>query len=63
MQELSQVLSQNAVRVIDLFREWDADQSGTVSKVEFRRALPMLGIAVKDKQVRSSPPDRGGSGR
>ena len=32
------------MRVIDLFREWDEDGDGTVSKKEFRKAVPMLGL-------------------
>ena len=43
-EQLRDALSANAVRVIDLFRDWDEDCSGTVSKREFRKALPMLGI-------------------
>ena len=42
--ELQRALSAKMVRVIDLFREWDDDQSGSVSKHEFRRILPLLGI-------------------
>ena len=38
------------VRVIDLFREWDEDGDGTVSKKEFRKALPMLGIQVAKQE-------------
>ena len=33
-----------AGRVIDLFREWDADGDGQVSKKEFRKAMPLLGV-------------------
>ena len=36
--QLRDALSKNAVRVIDLFRDWDDDQSGNVSKKEFRKA-------------------------
>ena len=45
-EQLRSALSQHAVRVIDLFREWDEDESGTVSKKEFRKAMPMLGLDV-----------------
>ena len=41
------MLTTNAVRVIDLFREWDEDGDGVVSKKEFRRAMPMLGLQVR----------------
>eukprot|EP00966_Prymnesium_polylepis_P135405 3130038-Prymnesium_polylepis.1 len=43
-EQLRKALSQNAVRVIDLFREWDENGDGQVSKAEFRRAMPMLGL-------------------
>ena len=39
-------LSRTAIRVIDLFHEWDDDNSGTVSRAEFRKAMPMLGFFV-----------------
>ena len=44
--QLRNMLSKNAVRVIDLFREWDEDGDGTVSKKEFRKAMPLLGLEV-----------------
>ena len=40
----------NLARVIDLFKEWDDDGNGEISKREFRLALPMLGLKV-EKQV------------
>ena len=39
------------MRVIDLFREWDEDESGTVSKKEFRKAMPMLGLQVSKRDI------------
>jgi len=50
-EQLRTALSQNAVRVIDLFREWDEDESGSVSKKEFRKAMPMLGLDVPVEDV------------
>ena len=50
-EQLRAALTQNAVRVIDLFREWDEDGDGTVSKQEFRKALPMLGLQVPRQEV------------
>uniref|UniRef100_A0A7S3BR19 EF-hand domain-containing protein n=1 Tax=Haptolina ericina TaxID=156174 RepID=A0A7S3BR19_9EUKA len=44
MHQLREALTANAVRVIDLFREWDEDGDGVIDKLEFRRALPMLGL-------------------
>ena len=42
--ELRVALSSQVGRVVDLFREWDENADGKVSKKEFRRALPMLGL-------------------
>jgi hypothetical protein len=50
-EQLRDHLSQHAVRVIDLFREWDEDGDGTVSKKEFRKAMPLLGLEVPKKEV------------
>ena len=44
--QLRDALSQNAVRVIDLFKSWDEDGNGKVSKLEFRKSLPMLGLTA-----------------
>lgn len=39
------------LRVIDLFREWDKDGSGTVDKKEFRKALKMLGVTGASSEM------------
>ena len=44
------VTGSSAVRIIDLFREWDVDQSGDVTKKEFRKAMPMLGLKGVSKE-------------
>ena len=49
--QIRDALTQNAVRVIDLFKDWDEDGDGTVSKQEFRKALPMLGLQVPRQEV------------
>ena len=49
--QLRDILSKNAVRVIDLFREWDEDGDGTVSKKEFRKAMPLLGLDVPRAEI------------
>ena len=57
--QLRDTLSKQAVRVIDLFREWDEDGDGTVSKLEFRKAMPMIGLDVpldEIDKVRSPAP-------
>ena len=38
-EQLRDAISAQAVRVIELFREWDADGDGTVSKKEVRRSI------------------------
>ena len=63
--QLRNMLSKNAVRVIDLFREWDEDGDGEVSKKEFRKAMPLLGYdapkAEVDKLFDELDPDGGGA--
>jgi Ca2+-binding EF-hand superfamily protein len=44
---LREALGRSLARVIDLFREWDEDGNGTVSKKEFRQAMQMLGVQCK----------------
>ena len=62
---LRDALMANSARVIDLFHEWDEDGNGMVSKDEFLRALPLLGLQVKAKDAetlfRSFDPDGSGS--
>ena len=48
---MSDILIENAVRVIDLFKERDENGAGTVSKKEFRRAMPLLGLEVPRAEV------------
>ena len=49
--QLRNALSAKGTRVIDLFRQWDADGSGTVSKKEFRMAMPKLGLTAPKKEI------------
>ena len=35
--QIHELLSRHAARVVDLFRDWDEDGSGTISRREFRR--------------------------
>ena len=37
--------------MVDLFREWDADKNGQVSKAEFRKAMPLLGFDAPRREV------------
>ena len=52
-EQLRDALSKAAVRVVDLFRAWDEDKSGTVDKKEFTKAVRSLGFDVK--KVRRAP--------
>ena len=49
--QLREALVRNAVRVIDLFREWDVNDDGLVSKAEFREAMPALGLRAPSHVV------------
>ena len=39
------------MRVIDLFREWDEDNNGKVTRAEFHKAMPLLGLDVPAAEV------------
>ncbi|KAL1525331.1 hypothetical protein AB1Y20_020191 [Prymnesium parvum] len=41
-EQLRALLRDNAMRVSDLFRQWDADGSGAISRKEFRQAVKLL---------------------
>ena len=41
---LARALKVNAIRVRDLFQDWDADNNGVISKKEFRAALKGVGV-------------------
>ena len=44
VEQLRDALVANSMRVIDLFREWDDDGDGEITKEEFRKAIPRLGL-------------------
>ena len=50
-EQLKDILNENSVRVIDLFRDWDDDQNGFVDKKEFRRAIFALGYKADAADV------------
>ena len=64
-EQIRDALTQNAVRVSDLFREFDENGDGEISMKEFSMALPMLGISIDDVQIKSLfdlfDADRGGT--
>jgi len=45
-EQLRDALVANAMRVIDLFRDWDTNGDGKISISEFKRAIPKLGLIV-----------------
>ena len=48
--QMRDFLAANAVRVIDLFRDWDDDGNGMIEKSEFRQALSHLGLEARVEQ-------------
>lgn len=50
VEQLRSALAANLGRVSDLFREWDADGNGRVSKAEFHNALATLGLEVSNAE-------------
>ena len=48
---LRQSLGQNHAQLVRLFREWDEDGDGSVSRQEFRRAMPMLGLRASRAEI------------
>ena len=50
-EQIAMALRKNAGKVMDLFREWDADGDGEVTLKEFRKAMPALGLEVPVTEV------------
>ena len=50
-EEIRTLLSQNVVRVMDLFTEWDENNDHVVSKAEFRKAMTLLGVTASRPHV------------
>ena len=50
-EQLGAALKANAGRVIDLFRGWDTDGDGEVSRKEFHKAMPLLGFDASKKDI------------
>lgn len=61
---LKALLTENYARVVDLFKAWDEDGSGCISKKEFRRALVALELSASfpDMNALFDAIDRDGSG-
>ena len=52
IEQLTVALAANWGRVTDLFKEWDADGSGTVSPKEFRQAMEAIGLGEHPEAIR-----------
>ena len=50
-EQLRDALASASVRVIDLFKDWDDDQSGTVSRKEFHKAMAELEFNVPKEAI------------
>jgi len=50
-EQLRDALSKSAVKVVDLFKDWDKDGNGKVSKEEFRKAMGLLGFSVPAEDI------------
>ena len=50
-EQIRDYLSKKGVRVIELFRQWDDDETGQIEKKEFRRWMKELGLTVGKKQL------------
>jgi Ca2+-binding EF-hand superfamily protein len=50
-QQIRRALAANAVRVMDLFREWDENGDGLLSAKEFRSAMPLIGIYAAREEI------------
>ena len=49
--QIADALRNSSGRVLDLFREWDADGDGEISRKEFHAAMPKLGLEVPKDAV------------
>ena len=50
-EQLSNILKEHSVKLIDLFREWDDDGNGALDKKELRQAIAALGYEAPKKDI------------
>ena len=48
---LARAIKKNAIRVVDLFQDWDEDRDGAISKKEFRQGLANTGIGATSDEI------------
>ena len=48
---LKDALARDRQRILDLFRQWDTDRSGAVSKQEFTNGIRRAGFDAKQKDL------------
>jgi hypothetical protein len=63
-EQIAAALRKNAARVLDLFRSWDTNLDGEVTRKEFHKAMPALGLDVPKRDIDAlfSEWDRDGGG-
>jgi len=50
-EQVAEALRSNASRVLDLFRSWDANGDGEISRKEFHKSIPALGLDVAKSDI------------
>ena len=51
VEQLSSIMQEHSVKLIDLFRDWDTDGNGAIDKKEFRQAVAALGYDAPNKAI------------
>ena len=52
-EQIQNLLTKYLTRVMDLFKKWDEDQSGTIDRREFVMAVRSLGVRTRPLVVRA----------
>ena len=65
IEQLRDIVKDNWIRVIDLFRSWDEDDDGLIDRGEFRKAIAALGFEASREHIDAvfAPFDIDGSGK
>ena len=50
-EQIAVALQAQGARVLALFRSWDTDGDGTITRAEFHKAMPALGLEVEQKYI------------